>query len=373
MSNNQVKSVKLLNAKVDVYTVADREFIVIRGTIDPDSIGDIQTPAYQRQVMIGKHQRGLVQALRTATVPDIEIGMRGSKYRVQAAENGSDTYFLQSEVFVIDGLQRLSAAKELMKSDAGARPMIGVVVITDSNEEWERKRFKDLNSRRLGLNGNVLLRNMRTESRGVDLVYGLSMNDQSFQLYRRIQWEQRMARTELVPALTFCRTIGVLHSRFCKGTRGKAADTAAILDRVVDTVSASILRENIRTFVTLLDECFSLTKITYGHAAVVTKSGFLTVLAEVLTRHDNFWRGQRLSVDKDLKAKIRMFAVNDPEVARLAGASGKAIHLLYLMLLEHINSGKRTRRLELNTQFTIKETDDSEVDVGEDEQPPSGK
>jgi len=346
------QSVKLLNGKLDVYVIGDKDWVVIRGTIDPESIALVMTPSYQRQVMKGKHQRAIISALKTTTVPDVELGMRGSKYHVRKAESGSDNYFLQSEVFVIDGLQRLSAAKELMLSDPGHRPMIGVVVIADSDEAWERRRFKELNSRRLGLNGNVLLRNARCESAGVDLLYGLCMSDPKFPLYQRVQWEQRMTRTELVPALTFARTIGYLHSRFVTGTRVKATEAPLVMDRVLEVLGADTMRENIRTFVTLLDECFNLTKITYGHAAVVTKSGFLTVLADVLTHHDNFWRGQRLYIDTDLRAKIKKFAVDDPEVARLAGSSGKAIYLLYRLMVDHINSGRRTRRLELNKKFT---------------------
>jgi hypothetical protein len=45
--------------------------------------------------------------------------------------------------------------------------------------------------------------------------------------------------------------------------------------------------------------------------------------------------------------------LNDPNVKNLTAASGKARHILYQMLVEHVNSGKRTKRLTLRPEFRL--------------------
>ncbi len=339
-------SVKLVNAVIDIFKIAaDKETIIIRGVIDPESFGAIQVAPYQREILPGAKVKALMDALKTSTVPDIELGMRGEKHQVREGEKKSESFFLQDEVFVIDGLQRISAAKKLIETDMSAKPRIGAVVHLNTSEEWEAERFRILNQERTRLNVNILLRNLQTKSPAIEMIYRLCQ-DETFVLFNRVQWSQRMVRTEITPAMVLCRTIGFLHYRFGPGRDVNPTGLAACLDKTMEVVGRNIMRDNIRTFFEVLDECYGVKRITYPHGAVYIKGSFLFSLADLFTRHTNFWRGQRLFVEKDLRLKIAKFPINDPEVVRLSSSSGKAKDILYQLILDHVNSGKRTRRLQ---------------------------
>jgi len=348
-------SIKLVKAAVDIFTLpGGKETIVIRGVIDPGTLANIQVGSYQREILPGAKIGALMKALRTSTVPDIELGMRGDKYHVRDGEGNEEAYYLQDPTFVIDGLQRITAAKRLMEAEPAIQPRIGALVHLETTEEWEKERFRILNQERTRLNVNVLLRNAKDKSPATEMLYRLCQ-DQTFALYNRVQWTQRMARTELMPALVLCQTIGILHARFTRGTRSTSPqDMANALDAIQETVGKNILRENIKTFFDILDECFEVRRIVYHHAAIHVRRTFLITLAEIFTRHSNFWSGYRLTVEKRLREKIAKFPTSDPEVSRLAGSGGKAKDILYQLLVEHINSGKRTRRLATVDGFTPK-------------------
>lgn len=340
-------SVKLLNAVLDIFTNSTgNETLIIRGVIDPLTFGAIQVAPYQREILPGSKVKSLMNALETSTVPDIELGMRGQKYHVRKEEDKSETYHLQDTVFVIDGLQRKSAAEKLIASKPEAHPRIGAVVHLNTNEEWETERFRILNQDRTRLNVNILLRNLHTKSSSLDMIHRLCQ-DETFTLFNRVQWCQRMARSELIPAMVLCQTAGFLHSRFGPG-RGLAgpSETASYLDKTMNIVGRTTMRDNIKTFFEILDECWGVRRIVFQHGAVYIRRSFLVSLADLLTRHVNFWRGTRLVVERDLRLKIGKFAINDPEVIRLCSSGGKAKDILYQLLLDHINSGKRTRRLQ---------------------------
>jgi hypothetical protein len=90
---------------------------------------------------------------------------------------------------------------------------------------------------------------------------------------------------------------------------------------------------------------------------------FLSVLAKLLSDHHDFWTGdddKRLFVEAPLKRKIAQFPISDPEVRHLAGSSGKAREILYLMLRDHINSGKRTKHLKARSEALINFDEDKD-------------
>jgi hypothetical protein len=61
--------------------------------------------------------------------------------------------------------------------------------------------------------------------------------------------------------------------------------------------------------------------------------------------HQDFWREHKLFVEADLVRKIKLFSTADPYVKELASTRGAAMNILRGLMIEHINSGKRTRRL----------------------------
>lgn len=336
-------SIKLVSAALDTFLVCGKETIVIRGVIDPESVKDIKADSYQRENVSRSKIKALANALENSSVPDVELGMRGEKIR---ESDGGKVIHLQDETFVIDGLQRLTGARHLMQTKPGVSPRIGALVHLNTDFNWERERFRILNQERTRISVNILLRNLRHDHESIDMIHKMTESDESFVLNRRVCWNQNVQRDHVCTALMVCRVAGILHSRHSTGGRGTdVRDIGRGLDQIMEKVGRTVMRDNIKNFFGLVDEFWGVKRIVYAQSATHMKGTFLTVLADIFTDHDNFWRNNRFFVEADLKSKIAKFPTNDPEVERLAGSGGKAREVLYSLLLNHINSGKRTKRL----------------------------
>lgn len=117
------------------------------------------------------------------------------------------------------------------------------------------------------------------------------------------------------------------------------------LQTLQGTVGRNKFRDNVRTFFDALDQAFGVRVITYKEGATHMHGSFLLALAKVFAYHEDFWRGDRLFVERPLIRKIGSFPVSDTYVAQLANAAGKSSDILFTLLVEHINKGKRTKRL----------------------------
>lgn len=357
-------NLKLFNATVDTVKIVGEggkttEHIIIRGIIDWATYDAVQVGPYQREVLPGEKATKLVEAVRTSSVPDLEFGMRGDRY----STDSSGAYTLKDPVFVIDGLQRLTAGKVVVSRHPDVQPRIGVMVHIDTTEEWEAERFRILNQDRTKINSNILLRNLRTRYAVVEMVLSLC-SDPRFKLCNKVTWTQRMKRTELLQAMTLFRTLTYLHSRWGPGRgQGNPSDVAKAMQQNMENIGQGVMRDNVITFFEVIDECFGgLANIVFREPSPVLKANFLNCVADLFTRHEDFWKGKRLVVPTELRQKLAKFPMRDHEVVRLAGASGSASYLLLRLMVDHVNSGKRTRRLkevpDLNfTPFDAREDD----------------
>jgi len=80
----------------------------------------------------------------------------------------------------------------------------------------------------------------------------------------------------------------------------------------------------------------------------------------------DFWHDNVLFVGTDLQRKLKTFPVTtDPTIAQLAGASGKGRDMLLQLMIDHINSGKRTRRLTARPQQVIRGDEDDTPEIEE--------
>jgi hypothetical protein len=340
--------IRILNGVIDIVKIKDEDHVVLRGIIDPRSYDDLKVDTYQREVLNGTKSEGLKEAVANSMVPDIELGVRGSKMKEFQGEVGKD-FFIYDPIYIVDGLQRTTAAKKCFTEKPDAPPRLGAVIFFGTDFNWERQRFQALNQGRTKISPNILLRNAVEDSEGVELLYKLC-KDPSFALKDRVQWKQNRARTELVSAMTLLRLFIYLHARFVGSSdiRGDHSQLAARADKITREVGKNTARDNIRNFFEILDECFTVRHITYGHAAVQVKDTFVTTLAELVGRIGKFWAGHRLLVQKPIRDKLAKFKIDDPEVVRLGGAGGAARRILMELIFEHLNSGKRSQRLSLD-------------------------
>lgn len=340
------KSVRITNFALDDSPLRGGT-IILRGVIDPDSLENIQFDDYQREVLALTPNSRIMQGLRKGEpFPDVELGMRGQKF---IEKNGS--IYLQDDVFGIDGLQRISGAIKFQSLFPGQYAHLGATIHFNTTREWEKERFEILNVSRVKVSPNVLLRNKRETSPCLSMLYDLSNDDTRFVLYQRVSWEQTMRRDQLLTAMVLLRTFSSLHRHLgaiqVKG--GRQSDVIPMMDRVIERAGVLNAKLNIREFYNLVDECWGIKMIQYKDTATQLRAGFLNVLGRVLSDHSEFWEGvddKRLKVAPDLRKKLSSFPLSDPTVMSLASGGGKSGPLLYRLIIDHLNSGKRTKHLK---------------------------
>lgn len=318
--------------------------LIAHGWLDIDSMGLLRVDEYQREVL---HQRGrrLHQALMDGAVfPDIVLGMRGQRI---SFPKGSNVCELHDPVYIIDGLQRVFACKTAaeMKPELANTLKIGAEVRFDTNQEVERQLFDDLNTKRIPVSANVLLRNLRNKHPAILTLYGLCHTDKDFALYERVCWNQRMSKQEIVTATVFVKAMKTLHSLVGAMGSASAGRIASELDAVTKRMKLATFRRNVVTFFDALDEAFGIRTIEYNQTITHLRGNFLNAVGKMFGAHENFWEGDVLRIDAQMRRKLASFPINDPEIRRLAGAGNSALPLLYAMLLEHMNKGMRRNML----------------------------
>src|SRR5579885_3678458 len=215
--------------------------IVLRGVIDPETFSALERPAYQRETLAKPTIAGLMEAYRDGAgrVPDVELAVRGERY---GCTDVKGTYSITGSVFIIDGLQRISAARQFVFE--GGRPLVGAMIHFGTTEEWERERFNILNMRRTRLSPNILLRNRAAQCPALSRLYALC-SDESFVLYQRVSWSQYMRREELLTALGFLKTVMRLHSKFGAGRYVAVSGLWQALPPMMANVGHTTMVENV--------------------------------------------------------------------------------------------------------------------------------
>jgi len=336
--------VKLTNAALEEKE--DKE-IVLRGSIDPAALKELKIGSYQREVLPITTLNAMMDAVAAGRTPDVILGMRGEKF---VSRNTND-FHLQNDVYVIDGLQRISAGIRML--ELGRVPRIGALVYFNSNEKFEKEQFNALNTQAVKLSPNIIIRNYKEENEAVNMLYNLC-HDRAFPLTQRVTWSQRANRGEILSAMTLVRTIGRLHS-FASSVgvkHSRAIDLVENLEKLSKQIGRNTMRANTMTFFETVDAAWGIRRVTYKDGAVQLRHAFLRCLAEVLARHYDFWNGKdntRLVISRDLIRKFATFPIHDPTVVSLSSASGKAQNHLLQLMTEHLDKGKRTGKLRSRT------------------------
>ena len=316
------------------------ERIVIRGVIDAKELDRIIFDDYQRCELRSKSLKRIAEGLKNGTVlPNIDLGMRGGEVR-----NRENTHFLYKPVFCIDGKQRITVAKRLFEEE-GLTFSLGATIHLDTNYQWEMERFKQLNAFRTSVSGNVLLRNMKKESKVVAMLYRLTTEDSGFPLYRKCQWDQYKGKC-IITGTILLKMAAMIHSHWASGLLGSSRDDLVrSLEAVFPKIGERIFRDNVKTLFELINEIWGLTEIVYVKSAPQLGSNFLYSLTSVLADHPIFWKDRRLKILQPEKGKLKKFPLNDPSVIQMAGGSGKIRNVLQTMIIKHINSSRRSRKI----------------------------
>jgi len=332
--------------------------IVLRGALIPVSIGQLKVAGYQRGLLSDYKIGKLMEAIRKGRVPDIELSLRGLDF-----DEVKGVFHLKGDVYIVDGQQRIEAAKRLMRDVPGLLPHVGAIVHFGKDEEWERKHFNIVNLAQTKVSANVTLRNLRSDYQAAKVLYNLA-HERGFVLSGKVSFEQKMSKSDLMSAVMFFQTIGMLHGHIGPGRAKGAVQMVEGLQKIMEITGRNTLMGNARRFFEVIDEAWNIQDIEYRSTAQHLRGAFLTALAKLFSEHFDFWDREKLVVDQKFINKLKKFPMNDPTVKTLTSSSGMAIEQLFYMLAEHIDSGKKwdsPYRLKRRTApSVIAEVDDTE-------------
>ncbi len=112
-----MSKIKIINAALD--ELKDGE-VILRGVVTPESMVNIKTGDYQREILPLTTLSDLVEVIgKGGSVPDIELGMRGERFK-----DKDGVFTLEDDVYVVDGLQRVSAALHVSNT-TDVKPHLG--------------------------------------------------------------------------------------------------------------------------------------------------------------------------------------------------------------------------------------------------------
>ena len=339
----EIVAVRLQNAALDDKGDGT---IVAHGWLDYSALLELHVGDYQREILeTHKSKKSkLYSAIeRGERIPDIMLGMRGQKFTSRG-----NTFLLEDDVYIVDGLQRVSNFRKfaVANPDEASKIRIGAEVRFNTTRETEKELFTVLNLNRTAMSPNVILRNAREESNGLLTLYGLTHNDPSFSLYGRVCWNQRMNRNELLTALNYCKAALMLHRGL--GTVTPTTSVSLVptqLQRVSNDLGIQTLRDNTYRFFEVIDEVWGIKGVKYVDITTHLRSNFINVLARVFASHDNFWDDKRLVVDGRQRQKLKSFPLDDPSIMKLSGSGSGAADLLYRLMVDHMNKGQRINAL----------------------------
>ncbi len=352
------ESVKVVRAALDELPDGD---IVLRGVIETASLAKLMVAEYQREVLSEGKILKLMEAHRQGRLPAIELGVRGQTYNER-----DGAFYIPDDIYVIDGQQRREAALRLIALGEGESVHQGATIYFGTTEEWERELFEKLNLGQTNLHANVTLKNKRHEFSVADALWRLSGN-KSFVLCDKIAWGQnrRKGSGELISAMMYFKAAGMLHSHLGPGRNAGAVQLVEGLQKIQNSIGRGTLVQNVKTFFDVIDGAWGIRTVAYVQSAVHLHETFLRALAKLFSEHTNFWDGNKLVVEASIIRKLATFSLMDPTVLQLSGSSGKASDYLFNLLVDHINAGKRTRRLVRRTYADDMPTDE---DTSDDEE-----
>ena len=340
MKTNHVKPIRIINPSIDDY----ENTVVIRGVVDNDSLQDLKIDFYQRELLPSKSRRQIANGLIAGDrLPDIVLGMRGDTFEMPS----HTSLLLCAPVYIIDGRQRRDTILEY-SANLTKNPRLGAVIHLNTTPDWERQEFHKLNQFQSKVSPNILLRNNKEDHAAVATLYGLTTADKNFVMYGLVSWQQNMLKGQLITASTLLVVMLMLHGHLNGFPSTGLARTVPASDKLISRVGLPIFRENVKAFFSLLDECWGIKRVTFRGGAPWLRQTMMVVIARLLSNHQIFWKqpdDKRLVIPYLLKNKLSKFPMNDPEIVRLASTSGAGRLTLYLHLLNHMNSGKRTGKL----------------------------
>jgi hypothetical protein len=314
----------------DLITAPNGKQLLL-GVLDPEGLDGILDDEYQRERLPVTSVDDWKKAMQAGEVPPLMFGMRGDRWGRQG-----DKWVLHDPTYVIDGLQRLTAARQLAVTE-GIPPFLFVVVRLGTGKRYERELFLRLNSTQRRVGPNVLLRNVREREAAVAVLYSYSETFEASPLYKRVTWAQNGRKSDLMTAVMLLRVAGAVHAHFGPTQATQVAPLLGGLDRVLERVGAETFGENLMTLFEVMDGAWGLRKLKNKRNALHMRLGWMLSVSRIFAEHSTFWRNDRLVVPKWARDKLYSFKVTEPLMIQSIGTVGRASDSLITSLVGHLN------------------------------------
>jgi hypothetical protein len=315
----------------------------------------LRVDSYQREVLTASTSldKAVVEG---KTFPAIVLGVRSLNYH-----NDGPDMLLKDMVFIIDGLQRVSAIRKYAEAEPekAQKILLGAELRFGTTFEKEKHLFHVLNAHRTAVSPNVLLRNLRDKYKVLATLYGLSTNDAQSPLFSKVQWGQRAATNEIISANIIVRSLLGLYQhvstaaysnpRMRTGAAKRGVENHAhALENKSKVIGLESFRRNLVVMFELIDEIWGFRHIEQNHPRPYLKYSFLLGLCMLLSEHVEFWKGHKLVVPAHIRKRLAAFPFTREDIAMLlrgtAGSgSGTAVADI---LIRHVNRGKSSRKLQ---------------------------
>lgn len=326
--------------------------LILRGVLDVRSFAAKE----ENRLRIGKYQRAelpvedfddWVNSYGSGLVDDIVLGMRGVRIGIpgeEFPELAADETYLLDETYVVDGQQRLAAARKVL-ADGRVTPYLGARVLFGTTEASEAVLFDNTNNRRRRLSPNVTLRNLVERSTVLAAVHRFTTEgtvDDSVEveigaanlLVKRVAWD-RVGAGDLMGAVSLIKILSELHNHLGTTRSSDSKALVAGLLRATDAEKGKITAEqmmaNMIAFFNFVEELWQLSAVTDRKKAGVAREVFLTAVARLFSQHRDFWRngsdGTELSVKLRDRGKLEKIGAQDPFVMSLATTKQVQDHL----------------------------------------------
>jgi hypothetical protein len=314
--------------------------LILNGRVDASTLRFLKVDTYQRPL---EKRADITSAfIEGKIVPNIQIGVRGQDFESDGAD-----FIIRSPAFIIDGWQRVGNALRLLEDRPDFPIRLFASLHFGTDEIWERHRFNELSKNVKRLKPSLILKNERDTNEALLALYALCDRDPSFALHKKVCWSQSMLKGELINAMTLVLTVQQLHMHRAPFNGVRLDVMSKGLALLMSRITKPTFQRNVHTFFQIVNECWPLGPIQYRRTAPQVKSAFLYELARLFSAHSVFWQHNEntLFITQDDLRKLAKFPINDPRVVQLAGSGGAARRMLYQLLVDHMNSGRRTQRL----------------------------
>ena len=337
----------MIKLRYGMLVKPQQERTVIRGELEPETLGQLQYDWYQRGQVNPKKIRQLMDSIEknSDNIPDLTLGMRGKSYEI----TNDGGVILSDPTFLIDGLQRWTASMFLLERTPPVLPYLGVKAFLPTDIDFELAMFRDLNAYRTSMSASVLLRNEKEYSKVAATLWGLS-GDQQFALAQRVGWNQQIDTTlggHLLRGIVLLDVMFRLHSHIptITYTRGNVVKRVWALEKGIDAVGLQQARENLTRFFDIVDECWGIRGAQIKYNETFLTSGWLQTLAKLFSNHREFWRDLEFNVPASHMRDLKRIRWTDPKLEQLARGNATAHDHLMTAFLDIMNKGKSTGRL----------------------------